>query len=126
MTSTAKPKTQAELDEEEFRELEQKIKEVCTMLSERHTRDTTRTRFREAEALHTESSHDDSAMATIDALKVPTTMKMRHRLDMIKHLKTLKRLREYRANLQQELDELTTRHVALLRRLTYMPESIEV
>ena len=118
--STAKPKTQAELDEEEFRELEQKIKEVCTLLSRRHTRSSVRESFRAAEERHVASTHEMSAMATVDALRFPTTERLRHRLEMVDHLKSLKRLLEYRADLQHELDELTTRQVALLGRLTRM------
>ncbi len=116
--STAKPKTQAELDEEEFRELDTKIKEVCTMLSKRHDRKGTRQRFRDAEVRHSMSTHEESAVATVDALRFATTSKMRHRLEMVDHLKTLKKLLEYRADLQAELDKLTERQLTLLMRLT--------
>lgn len=116
--STAKPKTQAELDEEEFRELDTKIKEVCAMLSKRHDRKVTRQHFREAEVRHTLSTHDESAVATVDAMRFATTARMRHRLEMVEHLKTLKKLLEYRADLQAELDQLTERQLTLLMRLT--------
>jgi hypothetical protein len=118
MSSTAKPKTQAELDEEEFRELDQKIKDVCTMLSHRHDRKKTRLDFRDAEVRHSVSTHEESAVGSLDAMKSSTTSKLRHRLDMLKHLKTLKRLLEYRADLQAELDQLTERQLTLLMRLT--------
>ncbi len=117
--SKKKPvKTPEELDEEELREVEAKLKEVLELMTARHTRDDA------DEALHAKRSRRDENVGNKQAVyhqdgqhHAATHMQTKTELDLAAQLKLRIRLGQHALDLNDTLGRLSARYVAVLERM---------
>jgi hypothetical protein len=111
-------KTEEELDEEELREVEGKIKEVLDLMTARHHRDLT-----DEQLLIARSRMDEHSGSTQSVYHVTpthhaaTTMHTKTALDLAEQLKLRIKLGKYALELEDSLQRLSTRYVAVLERI---------
>ena len=118
MSKTPAPKTPEELDEEELREVEAKIKEVLDLMTARHHRDRVDERLETARARRDENAGNSQAVFHVSGSHhVPTTMNTKTALDLAELLKLRIRLGQYARELDESLERLSARHVAVLERM---------
>lgn len=118
MSKTPAPKTPEELDEEELREVESKIKEVLDLMTARHHRDRVDEQLETARARRDEHAGNSQAVFHISGSHhAPTTMNTKTALDLAELLKLRIRLGQYARELDDSLERLSARHVAVLERM---------
>ena len=116
--STAEAKTPEQLDEEELREVEAKLKEVLDLMTHRHHR------HRADEALETARLRRDEHAGNRQPVfhitqshHVPTTMHTKTALDLAEQLRLRIQLGKYALELDDTLQRLSERQVAVLERM---------
>lgn len=117
--STAKPeKSPEQLDEEELRDVEGKIKEVMALMSAGHTRESGDERLKTARARQEEHHGNRQSVYHITTQgHIPTTMHTHTSMELAEALKTRIQLGGYARNLEDSLRRLSERHVAVLERI---------
>jgi hypothetical protein len=116
--SQAKPKTPEELDEEELREVEGKMKEVLDLMTARHHRTKTDENLQAARARHEEFAGDKRSVFHISSgHHAATTLHTKTALDLGEQLKLRIQLGKYALELDDSLERLSTRQVAVLERM---------
>jgi hypothetical protein len=114
----AQPKTQEELDEEELREVEAKIKEVLDLMTARHHRDRV-----DQQLLETRNKRDEHMgnAQPVYHIQGPhhaaTTMHTKTHLDLAEQLKLRIKLGKYALELEDSLQRLSARYVDVLERM---------
>ena len=117
-SSGAKEKTPEELDEEELREVEGKLKEVLELMTSRHHRTQADQRLQMARVKRDEHTGNKQAVFHhAGAYHAPTTMHTKTGLDLAEQLKLRIQLGKYALELDDSLERLTTRYVAVLERM---------
>lgn len=120
MSKSAQPqeKTPEELDEEERREVESKLKEVLDLMTARHHRDRVDDALQAARIRRDEHAGNKQAVFHItSAHHAPTTMHTKTALDLAEQLKLRIQLGQYARELDDSLERLSTRYVAVLERM---------
>lgn len=118
MSDTKAPKTPEELDEEELREVEGKIKEVLDLMTARHHRDRVDQHLEMARSRRDEHTGNKQAVFHISGSHhVPTTMHTKTALDLAETLKLRIQLGQYARELDDSLERLSLRYVAVLERM---------
>jgi hypothetical protein len=119
MSSSAKPaKTPEELDEEELREVESKMKEVLDLMTARHRRDDTDARVLEARARRDDHAGNRQPVFHVSGgHHAPTTMHTKTELDLAEQLRLRIQLGKYALELDHSLERLSARQVAVLERM---------
>ena len=118
MSASKSEKTPEELDEEELREVETKIKEVVALMSAGHTRESGDEKLRAARKRQKRYEGDRQSVYHITSQgHVPTTMHTRSNMELAEALKTRIQLGGYARNLEDSLRRLSERHVAVLERI---------
>ena len=116
--SSAPAKTQEELDEEELREVEAKIKEVLELMTDRHHRSRTDEELDLARVRRDEHVGDSTPVYhQTSSHHAPTTMHTKTALDLAEKLKLRLKLGKYALELDDSLQRLSTRLVAVLERM---------
>jgi hypothetical protein len=118
MSAKEKPKTPEELDEEELREVEGKIKEVVGLMSEGHRRDDVDERL--ALARERRDMHHGDRTSTFHITQqghAATTMHTQTKLALAETLKLRIQLGQYARELDDALERLSVRYVAVLERI---------
>ena len=111
-------KTPEELDEEELREVETKMKEVLDLMTARHHRDRTDANLELARARRQEHTGNTQAVFHITpSHHAPTTMHTKTALDLAEHLKLRIQLGKYALELDDTLQRLSVRLVDVLERI---------
>ena len=112
------PKTPEELDEEELREVEGKLKEVLDLMTARHHRHKTDDQLGLARARRDEhAGNQQSVFHITPSHHAATTMHTKTGLDLAEQLKLRIQLGKYALELDDALERLTTRYVAVLERM---------
>ncbi len=110
-------KTPEELDEEELREVEGKVTEVMDLMTARHHRDKTDEQLDLARSRRDEHTGNKQAVFHIHGSHhVPTTMHTKTALDLAETLKLRIKLGQYARELDDSLERLSQRYVAVLER----------
>jgi hypothetical protein len=116
--SSTEAKTPEQLDEEELREVEAKLKEVLDLMTNRHHR------HKADEALETARLRRDEHAGNRQAVfhitqshHAPTTMHTKTALDLAEQLKLRIQLGKYALELDDALQRLSERQVAVLERM---------
>jgi len=120
MSKSAQPqeKTPEELDEEERREVESKLKEVLDLMTARHHRDRVDDALQAARIRRDEHAGNKQAVFHITSVHhAPTTMHTKTALDLAEQLKLRIQLGQYARELDDSLERLSTRYVAVLERM---------
>lgn len=118
MSSQKQPKTPEELDEEELREVEAKMKEVLDLMTARHHRDRVDEQLETARARRDEHAGNRQPVFHIHGSHhAPTTMNTKTALDLAELLKLRIKLGQYARELDDSLERLSVRHVAVLERM---------
>lgn len=118
MSTPGAQKTPEELDEEELREVEARMKEVLDLMTARHRRDDVDARLQEARARHEEHRYNKQPVAHISGSHhAHTTMHTKTALDLAEQLKLRIQLGQYALELDNSLERLTARQVAVLERM---------
>lgn len=119
MTSAPKPpKTPEELDEEERREVEGKLKEVLDLMTARHHRDRADEQLDLARLRRDEHTGNRQPVFHIHGPHhASTTMHTKTALDLAEQLKLRIQLGQYARELDDSLERLSTRYVAVLERM---------
>lgn len=120
MSKSAQPqeKTPEELDEEERREVESKLKEVLDLMTARHHRDRVDDALQAARIRRDEHAGNKQAVFHITSTHhAPTTMHTKTALDLAEQLKLRIQLGQYARELDDSLERLSTRYVAVLERM---------
>lgn len=118
MSTPTPEKTPEELDEEELRDVEGKLKEVMGLMTAGHTRDRAEERVKEARARRDESNGDKTPIFHITQQGHASTTRHTHtKLALAEHLKLRIQLGKYASNLDDALDRLSVRYVAVLERV---------
>jgi 6,7-dimethyl-8-ribityllumazine synthase len=111
-------KTPEELDEEELREVEGKVKEVLDLMTARHHRDRVDQHLEMARSRRDEHAGNKQAVFHISGSHhVPTTMHTKTALDLAETLKLRIQLGQYARELDDSLERLSLRYVAVLERM---------
>jgi hypothetical protein len=116
--SGSSPKTPEELDEEELRDVEAKLKEVLDLMTARHHRDRTDTNLELARARR--DQHAGSRQEVYhhaQGIHAATTMHTKTSLDLAEQLKLRIQLGKYALELDDTLQRLSERYVAVLERM---------
>jgi hypothetical protein len=114
----AAEKTPEELDEEELREVEAKMKEVLDLMTGRHHRDRVDEQLEGARARRDEHAGSRQAVFHISGSHhAATTMNTKTALDLGELLKLRIKLGQYARELDDSLERLSVRHVAVLERM---------
>jgi hypothetical protein len=111
-------KTQEELDEEELREVEFKLKELLDLMTARHDRrrvDDTLEMARTRRDEHV--GNTQSVFHITPSHRVATTMATKLSLDLAEQLKLRIQLGKYALELDDSLERLSQRYVAVLERV---------
>ncbi len=117
MSAAAKP-PQEELDQEELREVEAKIKEVVALLAERHTRERVDEALEGARERRDQNRGNTARTYQMMSPKhIETTMHTRAHMELAEVLKTRIQLGKYAADLEDSLRRLSERHVEVLERI---------
>lgn len=121
MPSSAKQqteKTPEELDEEELREVESKIKEVLDLMTQRFHRTRTDEDLLIARARRDQHTGNRKPVFHITPRHhAATTMHTKTELDLAEHLKRRILLGKYALELDNSLERLSARYVAVLERI---------
>lgn len=119
MPETKKPaKTLEELDEEELREVESKIKEVLDLMTARSHRERVDQTLLEARAKRDEHRGNMQSVYHITGSHhAPTTMHTKTNLDLAEHIKLRIQLGKYALELDDSLQRLSARYVDVLERM---------
>lgn len=116
--SSPNPKTPEELDEEELREVEAKLKEVLDLMTHRHHRDRADEMLWQARQRREEHTGNRQPVFHISGSHhVPTTMHTKTALDLAEQLKLRIQLGKYALELDDALQRLSERQVAVLERM---------
>lgn len=116
--SQKEAKTPEELDEEELREVEAKLKEVLDLMHGRHHRHKTDENLELARMRRDEHAGNKQAVYHITGSHhVPTTMHTKTALDLAEQLKLRIQLGKYALELDDALQRLSERQVAVLERM---------
>jgi hypothetical protein len=114
----APEKTPEEMDEEELREVEGKIKEVLDLMTARHHRDRTDEKLEAARVKRDEHTGNRQPVYHIQGTHhAATTMHTKTALDLAEQLKLRIQLGKYALELDNSLERLSTRYVAVLERM---------
>jgi hypothetical protein len=115
----AEEKTPEELDEEELREVEAKMKEVLELMTGRHHRDRSDDQLETARARRDEHAENRQPVYHHIAAGVhaATTMKTKTTLDLAEQLKLRIQLGKYAKELDDSLERLSVRQVEVLERM---------
>ena len=118
MSKKPPEKTPEELDAEELREVEAKMKEVLDLMTARHHRDETDARLLEARGRRDDHSGNRQPVFHVSgAHHAPTTMHTKTELDLAEQLKLRIQLGKYALELDHSLERLSARQVAVLERM---------
>ena len=111
-------KTPEELDEEELRDVESKIREVLDLMTARHHRDQTDERLEAARAKRDEhTGNRQPVYHRAGSHHAATTMHTKTALDLAEQLKLRIQLGKYALELDHSLERLSNRYVAVLERM---------
>ena len=111
-------KTPEELDEEDLREIESKMKEVLDLMDARHDRERTDEQLEMARTRQLENAGNLQPVFHITSSHhVPTTMHTKSMLDLAEQLKLRIKLGKYAKNLDDSLQRLSVRLVDVLERM---------
>lgn len=118
MSQKPQEKTPEELDAEELREVEGKVKEVLDLMTARHHRDRVDERLDLARAKRDEHAGNKQAVFHIHGSHhAATTMHTKTALDLAEQLKLRIQLGQYARELDDSLERLSVRYVAVLERM---------
>jgi hypothetical protein len=118
MSQQVAAKTPEELDEEELREVEGKIKEVLDLMTARHHRDRTDEKLELARGKRDEHAGNRQPVYHISGgHHAATTMQTKTALDLAEQLKLRIQLGKFALELDSSLERLSTRYVAVLERM---------
>jgi hypothetical protein len=118
MSQQSAPKTPEELDEEELREVEGKIKEVLDLMTARHHRERTDEKLELARGKRDEHAGNRQPVYHISGgHHAATTMQTKAALDLAEQLKLRIQLGKFALELDNSLERLSTRYVAVLERM---------
>jgi hypothetical protein len=118
MSKPTVEKTPEELDEEELREVEAKMKEVLELMTGRHHRDKTDDKLEMARYKRDEHAGNRQPVHHIKGgHHVATTMHTKTTLDLAEQLKLRIQLGKYAKELDNSLERLSARQVAVLERM---------
>lgn len=111
-------KTPEEMDEEELREIEGKLKEVTDLMAKGHKRDEVDNHVTIARARR-DAHHGDktSTFHVSSAGHVATTMHTRTKIELAEKLKLRIQLGQYARQLDNTLERLSVRYVDVLERV---------
>jgi hypothetical protein len=116
--SQQKEKTPEELDEEELREVEGRLKEVLDLMTARHNRDQTDDRLLAARARRESNTGNKTPVFHVSGSHhAATTMHTKTELDLAEQLKLRIQLGKYALQLDDTLQRLSARYVAVLERM---------
>lgn len=111
-------KTPEELDEEELREVEGKLKEVLDLMTARHHRERVDQTLLEARNKRDEHTGNMQSVYHITGQHhAPTTMHTKTALDLAEQLKLRIQLGKFALQLDDSLQRLSTRYVDVLERM---------
>lgn len=111
-------KTPEELDEEELREVEAKMKEVLELMTGRHHRDRSDDQLEIARTRRDQHSGNRQPVHHIKGgYHAATTMHTKTALDLAEQLKLRIQLGKYAKELDDSLERLSTRQVEVLERM---------
>ena len=111
-------KTPEELDEEELREVEGKLKEVMGLMMEGHKRDEVDKKVQTARERRDQCHGDKTSAYHITTQgHTPTTMHTQSKLALAEALKLRIQLGQYASNLDDTLERLSVRYVEVLERI---------
>jgi len=115
---TATPATPEELDAEELREVEGKLKEVLDLMTARHHRERADASLETARARRDEHAGSRQPVYHMTgAHHAATTMHTKTTLDLAEQLKLRIQLGKYALELDEALQRLSERQVAVLERV---------
>lgn len=118
MSSSHPTKTPEELDEEELREVEAKITEVLDLMTARHHRERTDESLLVARARRDEhTGNRQPVYHHSGSHHAATTMHTKTALDLAEQLKLRIKLGKYALELDNSLERLSARYVAVLERM---------
>ena len=118
MSDSKAAKTPEELDEEERREVEGRLKEVLDLMTARHHRDRVDEQLELARARRDEHTGNRQAVFHIHGgHHASTTMHTKTALDLAEQLKLRIQLGQYARELDDSLERLSARYVAVLERM---------
>jgi hypothetical protein len=118
MSQRPPEKTPEELDEEELREVEGRLKEVLDLMTARHHRDRTDANLEVARARRDQHAGDrQSVYHMAGPHHAATTMHTKTALDLAEQLKLRIQLGKYALELDDALERLSARYVAVLERM---------
>lgn len=116
--SSTEAKTPEQLDEEELREVEGKMKEVLDLMTARHDRGRVDEQLQLKRARRDEHAGNRQAVYHINGgHHVATTMHTKTALDLAEQLKLRIQLGQYARELDNSLERLSARQVAVLERM---------
>jgi len=114
----SEPKTQEELDEEELRETEAKMREVLDLMTKHKNRDEVDAKLEGARISSQEHTGNRQPIYHVSSSHhVPTTMHTKTRLDLAELLKLRIALGQYARNLDDTLERLSEKYVDVLERI---------
>lgn len=117
-SSATKEKTPEELDEEELREVEGKLKEVLDLMTARHHRERVDQSLQEARIKREEHAGNMQSVFHITGQHhAATTMHTKTALDLAEQLKLRIQLGKYALELEDSLRRLSVRYVDVLERM---------
>lgn len=118
MSKKPPEKTPEELDEEELREVEGRMKEVLDLMTARHHRADTDARLLEARARRDDHAGNRQPVFHVsEGHHAVTTMHTKTELDLAEQLKLRIQLGKYALELDNSLERLSARQVAVLERM---------
>lgn len=118
MSKKPPEKTPEELDEEELREVEGKMKEVLDLMTARHHRNDADARLLEARARRDDHAGNRQPVFHVSGgHHAATTMHTKTELDLAEQLKLRIQLGKYALELDNSLERLSARQVAVLERM---------
>ena len=118
MSKKPPEKTPEELDEEELREVEGRMKEVLDLMTARKRRDETDVTVMEARARRDDHAGNRQPVFHVSGgHHASTTMHTKTELDLAEQLKLRIQLGKYALELDNSLERLSARQVAVLERM---------
>lgn len=118
MTSTSRDKTPEELDEDELREIEGKLKDVLGLMAEGHSREASDEKLKTARERRDTHHEDRTTVYHITSQgHVPTTRHTQTKLALAEELKLRIQLGKYARNMDNTLERLSVRYVDVLERI---------
>lgn len=118
-SSKPQPKTEEELDEEELRDVEAKLKEVLELMTAKHSRDSTDERLEEARLKRYDNMGNVQPVFHVSSAghHVATNMHTKCTMDLAEQLKIRIKLGKYARELQDSLHRLSERHINVLEKI---------